>query len=399
MLEKNKFIFFFVFLIALFAYGKSTQVMAADKINIYLFWAKGCPHCYVEKQFLENLQKRDNQVNIVCLEITESKENRELFTKVGKLLRAEIAGLPFTVVGNLYLVGWQDDQTSGRALEKLLKKVRQESLPDMVGPLMPPPTTCPPEGKRAIPEKITIPLIGEIEIKYLSLGLLTLIFGALDGFNPCAMWVLVFLISLLLGMEDRKKMWALGSIFIFSSGMVYFLFMTAWLNLFIFIGFIIWVRIIIGLLALGAGAYNFKEYFTNRWGTCKITGAERKQRTMDRIKDIVRNQSFWLALGGIIILAFAVNLIELLCSLGLPVIYTEILTLTPIPAWQYYLYLLLYIFIFMLDDMVVFAVAMITLQLVGWTTKYKQWSDLIGGLIMLIIGVLLIFKPEMLMFG
>jgi hypothetical protein len=120
---------------------------------------------------------------------------------------------------------------------------------------------------------------------------------------------------------------------------------------------------------------------------------------MDRIKDIVRNQSFWLALGGIIILAFAVNLIELLCSLGLPVIYTEILTLTPIPAWQYYLYLLLYIFIFMLDDMVVFAVAMITLQLVGGTTKYKQWSDLIGGLIMLIIGVLLIFKPEMLMFG
>jgi thiol-disulfide isomerase/thioredoxin len=160
--KKNKFIFFFVFLIALFAYGKSTQVMAADKINIYLFWAKGCPHCYVEKQFLENLQKRDNQVNIVCLEITESKENRELFTKVGKLLRAEIAGLPFTVVGNLYLVGWQDDQTSGRALEKLLKKVRQESLPDMVGPLMPPPTTCPPEGKRAIPEKITLPLIGEI---------------------------------------------------------------------------------------------------------------------------------------------------------------------------------------------------------------------------------------------
>jgi hypothetical protein len=200
-------------------------------------------------------------------------------------------------------------------------------------------------------------------------------------------------------MEDRKKMWALGSIFIFSSGMVYFLFMTAWLNLFIFIGFIIWVRIIIGLLALGAGAYNFKEYINNRWGTCKITGAERKQRTMDRIKDIVRNQSFWLALGGIIILAFAVNLIELLCSLGLPVIYTEILTLTPIPAWQYYLYLLLYIFIFMLDDMVVFAVAMITLQLVGGTTKYKQWSDLIGGLIMLIIGVLLIFKPEMLMFG
>jgi len=194
-------------------------------------------------------------------------------------------------------------------------------------------------------------------------------------------------------------MWLLGSLFIFSSGFVYFLFMAAWLNLFMFIGLIVWVKIAIGLVALGAGAYNLKEYLTNRLGTCKLTLGERRQRTLERIKNTVQNQSWWLAVGGIICLAFALNLVELLCSLGLPVIYTEILTLSALPVWQYYLYLVLYIFIFILDDMIVFGVAMLTLSLVGGTTRYKHWSNLIGGIIMLIIGVLLIFKPEVLMFG
>ncbi len=402
MINKNNFIFICisVAIIMLLAFANAGQASDADKTTIYLFGAKGCPHCLVEKQFLEDLQKRDNNINLLYLELTESKENREVFNKAGKLLGAEVAGVPFTVVGNLYVVGWHDEQTTGLALKKAVQKVRQDNLPDIVAALLPSPSPSPPsQEKRAIPDKIKLPIFGEIELKYLSLGLLTVIFGALDGFNPCAMWVLVFLISLLLGMEDRKKMWILGSLFIFSSGFVYFLFMTAWLNLFIFIGLILWVRIIIGLVALGAGIYNLKEFFTNKFGACKLTVGERRQRTLERIKALVRNQSFWLAVGGIVCLAFAVNLVELLCSLGLPVIYTEILTLNALPFWEYYLYLFLYIFIFILDDILVFVAAMITLQLVGGTTKYKQWSDLIGGIVMLIIGVLLIFKPEMLMFG
>lgn len=348
MINKNNFIFICisVAIIMLLAFANAGQASDADKTTIYLFGAKGCPHCLVEKQFLEDLQKRDNNINLLYLELTESKENREVFNKAGKLLGAEVAGVPFTVVGNLYVVGWHDEQTTGLALKKAVQKVRQDNLPDIVAALLPSPSPSPtPQEKRAIPDKIKLPIFGEIELKYLSLGLLTVIFGALDGFNPCAMWVLVFLISLLLGMEDRKKMWILGSLFIFSSGFVYFLFMTAWLNLFIFIGLILWVRIIIGLVALGAGIYNLKEFFTNKFGTCKLTVGERRQRTLERIKALVRNQSFWLAVGGIVCLAFAVNLVELLCSLGLPVIYTEILTLNALPFWEYYLYLFLYIFI------------------------------------------------------
>jgi hypothetical protein len=149
----------------------------------------------------------------------------------------------------------------------------------------------------------------------------------------------------------------------------------------------------------GGGVYNLREYFINKESGCKVTGDEKRQRVFEKLKAITQKQQFWLALGGIIILAGAVNLVELICSAGLPVVFTQILALSNLAKWQYYLYMLLYIFIFMLDDLIVFIVAMVTLKMTGITTKYTRLSHLIGGILMLIIGLLLIFKPEWLMFG
>jgi len=365
-------------------------------VNLYLFWAQGCPHCLREKEFLGKLAERDKDLKIHLLELTESRENRELITRVGELLGVEVSGVPFTVVGNQYVVGWLDEATSAPALEAAIRQARARPLPDVVGNLL---SSPPPPAPKDIPETLTIPLWGEINLKYLSLGVITVIIGALDGFNPCAMWVLIFLINLLLGLADRRKMWLLGALFILASAFVYFLFMTAWLNLLVFLGFIVWVRITIGLIALLAGVYNLREYCRDKAGVCKLTGGPRRQRTMEKIKEVIATQKLLLAMLGIVLLAFAVNLVELICSAGFPVIYLQILSLTPMPFWQYYLYIALYIFIFMLDDMIVFILAMVTLQLLGMTTRYKRASNLIGGVLMLLIGALLILKPEYLMFG
>jgi thiol-disulfide isomerase/thioredoxin len=383
-------------------WGVAAPTYAQDKpVTVYLFWTTGCPHCLHEKEFLATLERRERDIKVVALEISASRENLELFQKVGKLLQADISGVPFTVIGNQYVIGWQDESTTGLAIETAIREVRRRAAPDLVAALLTAPAPTPPHraDKPTVPETLTLPFFGPVNLKHLSLGALTVIIGALDGFNPCAMWVLIFLINLLLGLNDRKKMWILGSAFIFTSGAVYFLFMTAWLNILIFVGFIFWIRIIIGLVALLAGGYNLKEYWTDVAGTCKLSHSARRQRTMDRLKDTVTNRNFWLALGGIVLLAFLVNLVELICSAGFPVIYLQILSLTPMPFWQYYLYLLLYIVIFMLDDIIVLAVAMLTLQLMAVTTRYKRLSNLIGGVLMLLIGILLIFKPGWLMFG
>jgi thiol-disulfide isomerase/thioredoxin len=375
---------------------------AGDKpVNVYLFWTEGCPHCRHEKEFLAALERRDQAVKVVALEVSARRENRELFRQVGTLLQADISGVPFTVIGNQYVIGWQDEATTGRAIESAIREARHRGAPDVVAGLLttPAPTPSQRADKPTVPETLTLPVFGSVNLKHLSLGALTVIIGALDGFNPCAMWVLIFLINLLLRMEDRRKMWILGSAFIIASGSVYFLFMTAWLNILIFLGFIFWIRVIIGLVALLAGGYNLKEYWTDTSGACTLSQGVRRQRTMDRLKAVISTRKFWLALGGIVLLAFLVNTVELICSAGFPVVYLQILSLTPMPFWQYYLYLLLYIVIFMLDDIIVFVVAMFTLQLMGVTTRYKRFSNLIGGVLMVLIGILLLVKPGWLMFG
>ncbi|MBM4275435.1 MAG: hypothetical protein FJ134_13385 [Deltaproteobacteria bacterium] len=376
---------------------------AAEKtVNLYFFWTKGCPHCEREKAFLKRLEEKYPTLKINSIEVTESRDNLELMQRVGKHFNLTIPGVPFTVVGEDYVIGWHDEAATGAALEALVLKALTREVPDPVAGLISPPpapSALPAPGPKAVPDTITVPLWGEVKIKQLSLGLLTILFGALDGFNPCAMWVLVLLLGLLLGMENVRRRWILGTAFIMASALVYFLIMCAWLNLFLLLGLVLWVRIIVALVALGAGYYNLREYFTNRAGVCKITGGPRRQSITAKIQAITQKQSFWLALGGIILLAFGVNVVELICSAGLPVIYLQILSLTPLPAWQYYLYIVLYILIFMLDDLLVFCGAMITFQVTGLSTRYKAWSNLIGGLIMLLIGILLLVKPEALMFG
>jgi hypothetical protein len=142
-----------------------------------------------------------------------------------------------------------------------------------------------------------------------------------------------------------------------------------------------------------------KEYVTNKEGACKVTGGERRQRIFQRIRDITHERSFLLALIGIILLAIAVNLVEVLCSAGLPAVYAQVLALNELTTAQYYGYLLLYVFIFLLDDLFVFFAGMLTMEVTGMTSKYVRASHLIGGILMIILGLLLLFKPEWLMFG
>lgn len=370
------------------------------ELNIYFFWANGCPHCAKEKPFLDRLEQKYPTLTVHSFEVTKSKENLALLKKLGDKLKTDVSGVPFTVVGNQYFSGWYDENITGTAIEKAIQNSLQNNCPDIVSNLITP-ENCDTQNKdkTEIPDKINLPIFGKIQIKNFSLPAITIIFGALDGFNPCAMWVLLFLISMLIGLKDKKRRWILGSAFIIASAGVYFLFMTMWLNLLLFLGFVIWIRFLIALVALGGGIYNLREYKINKDAACKVTAPEKRRKVFNKLKSITQKKQFWLALGGIIILAAAVNVVELICSAGLPTVYTQILALNNLARWQNYFYILLYIFIFMLDDLIVFFIAMVTLEITGLTNKYSRFSHLIGGILMVIIGLLLIFKPDWLMFG
>ena len=377
-------------------------VTAKSLPEIHFFWAEGCPHCEQERLFLDKLIETYPDLVVSDYEISKNTDNVKLLQQIAKELKATASGFPtpFTVIGDQYVVGYLSDETTGQTIEKMVVLMAENGYKDIVSKLedVNKPVVLA-DRSGLLPETVSLPLLGDINTKKLSLPLLTIVIGLLDGFNPCAMWALMFLITLLIGMKDRKKMWVLGSAFILTSGFVYFLLMSAWLNVFLLLGFVIWIRIIIGLVALVAGGYNLRDYIINKNGTCKVTGNKKRQDIFEKLKIITQKKEFIFALGGIILLALAVNLVELVCSAGLPAIYTQVLALSNLSSWQYYSYIVLYVFFFMLDDLVVFAIAMTSLRAVGIDGKYARFSHLFGGIIMVIIGIIILFKPELLMFG
>ena len=402
--------------IGLSFHGKARALEPKNDVNLYLFWGDGCPHCAHAKDVLEPYIKQQDNIGYQKFEIYYNVENQKKMQSVAEALNIDASGVPLLVVGDRPYIGFSDN--TGTEIKERLEYCSVNACPDSVAGIVgvekptandilnntqedtsSRPTTGLNQSSIPRPDKyVDLPLIGKINTAHFSLPVLTVIIALLDGFNPCAMWALLFIITLLIGMKDRKRMWLYGTTFIVTSAAVYFIFMAAWLNLFMFIGHITWVRTIIGLLAVAAGAYYLYDWYQKKTG-CKITGDGKRREVFVRLREIVKEKNIWLGLGGIIVLAAAVNVVELACSAGLPVLFTGILSTAGLEAWQYYAYMLLYILFFMFDDLVVFVIAMTTLKVVGIESKYTRATRLVGGIVMCILGFLLIFAPQVLMFG
>ena len=391
---------FFVFL----PFIESTYAQRIEHpVTVYFFRGDGCPHCAAEAIFLEKLQPEFPSLTVRDFEIWYNAKNAALAGTVAQAMGVRSGGVPLTFIGERVINGYLNDQTSGADIRRAVEYYAAVGDPDPVGALIAPQQTVlgsdygRDENTRQ--QTLDVPLFGHLELQKMSLVALTAVIGIVDGFNPCAMWVLLFLISMLLGMKNRRRQWLIGSVFIFVSGFVYFLFMAAWLNIFLFIGFLFWIRLLIGTVAIGSGIYQSREFFVRKDGACAVASETKRQKISARIRKIVQEQSLWLALVGVAVLAVAVNMVELVCSAGLPAIYTSVLSAAHLANWQYYGYLVFYIILYMLDDAVIFIIAMLTLQLVGVTKKYVRAANLVGGIIILILGILLIFKPGWVMLG
>lgn len=398
----KKFLIFLVTLCLLLPLG----VKAEEKvIDIHLFYSISCPHCKEEREYLEDLEKKDSTIKVHYYEVTQNKENSDLLDKVQKLIKGETPYVPYTVIGSKYRVGFNN--STKLELDNVIKSYRNSEYVDVVSGIINGSITE--ENINHYLEKtdveveddVDIPFLGKVDPKSVSLPLIAMIIGLVDGFNPCAMWILIFLISMLLGMKDRKKMWYLGSLFIATSAGVYLLFMVAWLNIVMSVTEIRWVQVLIAVVALIGALINIRSYLKERKkdSGCQVVDDKKRKKIFEKIKKFTHEKSLLLSSLGVMALAISVNVVELACSAGLPVLFTNILALNNVSTEMSSLYILIYIFFFMLDDLIVFNIAMFTLKVTGVTTKYTKYTHLIGGLIMLLIGVLLILKPEWIMFN
>lgn len=243
-------------------------------------------------------------------------------------------------------------------------------------------------------DAVTLPVIGEVHWKAIGLPAFTFLVGLVDGFNPCAMWVLLFLLSLLVNLRDRWKILAVAGSFVFVSGAAYFAFMAAWLNVFQLIGLLRPAQIALGLMGIGVGMVHVKDFFAFKKGVSFSIPESAKPKLYERMRKIVMAESLWGAVIGASTLAVLVNIVELLCTAGLPAMYTGVLTMQNYPAWMNYLYLLLYIVAYMLDDTLMVAVVVATLGKHRLQESGGRVLKLVSGAVILAIGAVMLIKPE-----
>lgn len=384
-------------------------VSEKNLVNIYLFHSYTCKHCKEEIKLLDELEKEYDNIKVYKYEVNEN-ENGELLKNISEIMGSKVTGTPYTIIGNKVFSGYDYENSKGRfkgAIEYYSKYGYEDKVGEYISSI-PLPSY---EVKDTDPDvdeyindyisyKIKLPLIGEVKLKNLTLPLVTVVIGLADGFNPCAMWVLLFLISMLIGMKDKKRMWILGSTFLLTSALIYLIFMMSWLNLANLLISVVWVRVIIAIVSLVGGIINLRGYIKHRKVSgCDVVDDKKRNKIITRIKKFTTEKNFWLAILGVIVLAISVNVVELACSAGLPVMFIEILSLNNLTAIEEIIYIVLYMLFFLLDDFVVFVIAMTTLSLTGVSSKYGNLSKLIGGILMLLIGLLLMFKPEWIMFN
>lgn len=405
-------------------------------INIHLFYGNGCPHCAAEEEFLSDYLKDRTDVKLYKYEIWYDSHNQELLSKVQKEMgTTNKNGVPFTVIGKKTIVGYADGVTDEQikdAINYYLNNDYRDYAGEITGKVKKADvkedttkdesktedkkenkiekaddtTSIQKEKDKALDEVNktlkTHPILKKINVKNISLPIIAILLGLVDGFNPCAMWILIFLITMLFNMKDRKKMWILGLTFILTSGIVYLMFMLAWLNLATFISKIAFIRLLIAVIALVVGLINVYKYIDSlkkKDEGCDVVDKKDRKKIMEKIISITHEKKFIIALLGIIVLAASVNIIELMCSIGIPLLFTQILAMNNLSTFSYMIYMFIYIFFFLIDDIVIFVISMVTLKVTGLSTKYTKYSHLVGGIIMLIIGLLLIIKPELLMFN
>lgn len=386
-------------------------------VNIYLFYSDSCPHCSAEKEMFSEIDDRYENIRIYKYEVSKNDDNLNLMLEVAKLFDTQVTGVPFTIIADKVYKGFNYDTYKSKFLGTI-EYYSQNGYKDIAGEYI---STYTGNGTMEFPsyevdESIddedfyeyintygnhTISFLGfKIDTKSLTLPIVSVLIGLVDGFNPCAMWVLLFLISMLIGMKDKRRMWTLGVAFLVTSALIYLLFMISWLNVATFLTSIGWVRLILGLVAIAGALINLYGYIKNRKSSgCTVVNDKKRNKIFDRIRKFTSEKNFFFALLGVIVLAGSVNVVELACSAGLPVMFIEILSLNNLSMFEEIIYIGLYMLFFLMDDLMIFFIAMTTMQVTGFSTKYGKLSKLVGGILLLLIGLLLIFKPEWLMFN
>lgn len=374
--------------LAFFITYEKTAIQTTDeKLTVHFFYLPTCPHCTEQKPIYFEVKSERTDITFIEHDASSQEGSQQFYQMARETgLDTSKLGVPTIFVGKHALVGVQSEEHILSAIDDCINNCKGEEYQQIE-------TTQKADTGFSDYE---LPFLGRTDLTKWSLPTLAIVLGLIDGFNPCAMWVLVYLIGMLIGVKDRKRIWIIVGSFVLASGILYFLFMTAWLNIFLLLGYIKILTILLGLVALGGGILSFKEYITTKGSlTCKVGDEESHEKTMKRIDRIISQPLSWAIVFSMIGLAFVINSVEFACSAAIPAVFTQILSLSGLSAIQHYAYIALYVLFFTLDDLIIFGMAAFALGS-SFGEKYAKYCKLLGGIIMTILGLIMLFAPHLL---
>ena len=401
------YLIFFIHYSAIPAFAQQPQDTQQTPVLIEMFGRDDCSHCKNQREFLKELSQTRNDFTFTEYDITQAEYNA-LWLQLTSLENIPKV-TPITLIGNTVIQGFGTSETTGKIIQDLID--RNKGQPQITiqqyidqggggGIEAVQDGTCDDECiVEEQPLLVSVPIFGAIDVKQYSLPVMSIILGFIDGFNPCAMWVLVTFLIVLVQIGDRKKMWLFAGTFILAEAIMYTLILTVWFTTWDFVGLDRIVPPIVGLIAVGGGFFFLWEYWQARNSDaieCKVGNIETKRKTTARIKQLATGKFTIMTFIGILTLAFSVNVIEFACSIGIPQAFTKILELNGFTIAESSLYIFLYILFYMVDDFIVFGIALYSFEKIGLTSKYTKWSNLIGGILMVILGFILIINPDLL---
>ena len=392
-----------------------TPAFSVDKVRIEYFGREDCKNCSNLKEFLTELSRKRNDFEAVELEIDKNPDAKKFFDETADKLKL-VKGTPIIYVNERIIQGYNTENTTGREIIKEIeagkKKENILTLAEFIEKgnfvnVAKDGAVCEVDGVCEIPQGIqsgesqvlvNIPFINRtIDLTDYSLPLMAAILGTIDGFNPCAMWVLVLFLTALIAVGNKAKMFRVAGLFILAEAVMYYMILTAWLYTWDFVGLDRWVTPIVGIVGVAGGIFFIRNYFkAGDTLECEVTDFKKRAEISKKIRDIANKPFTFLTALGIIGLALSVNVIEFACSVGIPQTFTKILQINNISFIQRQLYTFIYILGYMIDDFLVFGLAMFSVNKLQLTTKYSKWMNLFGGILMIILGLILIFRPSLL---
>lgn len=346
--------------------------------TVEYFYSVGCPHCERAGNFLNELQRDYPDVSVKSMDVHDMEVGQPRFIEYIDRFAITQPGVPMLVMCDKFIVGFDTARTTGEVIKQHL------GLAPVVA-----------VGDKPV-SSIELPLLGHVDVEEHGLVLFTIIIGLVDGFNPCAIWVLLFLLTLLVNLKSRARIVIVAGTFVLVSGIVYFAFMAAWLNLFLVIGFSRIMQVVVGIVAMLIGIVHIKDFFAFKRGLSLSIPESAKPGLYARTRDVIYARNLWLSLVAVIVLAVLVNMIELLCTAGLPAVYTHVLTSRGLPAATYYAYLLLYNIAYIFDDALMVTVVVYTLSRTRIQEQTGRILKFISGGVILLLGIALLFFPDML---